>query len=197
MERNYTPIPARPMRPGALVRQPVLEVASPVTLDDPATSVMTDLARVPGVLIDPDVDIEAAMRVMIRRNVHSLFAVNVENEVEGLITATDLLGEKPLQHLQQFGGLRRDIRVCDLMTPRARLEVLDMARIAHACVGQVLATLVHSGRQHAMVVENGPDGREVVRGVFSASRLEKQLGRPVPAAGRAHTFAEIEAALAR
>ena len=197
MERNYTPIAARAMRRGALVLQPALEAASPVTLDDPATSVMTDLARVPAVLIDPDVDIEAAMRVMIRRNVHSLFAVNVDNEVEGLITATDLLGEKPLQHLQQFGGLRRDIRVCDLMTPRARLEVLDMARVANACVGQVLATLVHSGRQHAMVVEDGADGREVVRGVFSASRLEKQLGRPVPVAGRAHTFAEIEAALAR
>lgn len=197
MERNYTPIPARPMRLGAFVRQPLLEAAPPVTLDDPATSVMTDLARVPAVLVDPEVDIEAAMRVMIRRNVHSLFAVNVDNEIEGLITATDLLGEKPLQHLQQYGGRRRDIRVCDLMTPRARLEVLDMARITHACVGQVLATLVHSGRQHAMVVEDGPDGREVVRGVFSASRLEKQLGRPVPAARRAHTFAEIEAALAR
>lgn len=197
MERDYAPIAARPMRPGALVPQPVREAAAPVTLDDPATRVMTDLSRVPAVLVDPDVDIEAAMRIMVRRNVHSIFAVNVDNEVEGLITATDLLGEKPLQHLQRHGGLRRDIRVSDLMTPRARLEVLDMARVAHACVGQVLATLAHSGRQHAMVVEDGADGREVVRGVFSASQLEKQLGRPVPATGRAHTFAEIEAALAR
>jgi hypothetical protein len=48
-----------------------------------------------------------------------------------------------------------------------------------------------------MAVEDGPDGRQVVRGVFSASQLEKQLGQPVSAGLVAHTFAEIEAALAR
>jgi predicted transcriptional regulator len=41
---------------------------------------------------------------MIRRNVRSLFVVDVDNEILGLITATDLLGEKPLQHIQQYGG---------------------------------------------------------------------------------------------
>ena len=197
MERHYPPIPSQPMRAGAVVRQPGLEAAPPVTAEDPALAVMTDLTRVPAVLVDPDVDIEAAMRIMIRRNVRSLFAVNVDNEIEGLITSTDLLGEKPLQYLQQFGGRRRDIRVCDLMTPHARLEVLHMAQVERACVGHLLATLRHTGRQHAMVVEDGPGGREIVRGVFSASQLERQLGQPVSTGAVAHTFAEIEAALSR
>ena len=197
MERHYAPIASQPMRAGAVVRQPPLEADRPITLEDPAASVMTDLTRVPAVLVDPDVDIEAAMRIMIRRNVRSLFVVNVDNEILGLITATDLLGEKPLQHLQQYGGGRGDIRVRELMTPHARLEVLPMAEVAHARVGHVLATLLHAGRQHAMVVEDGADGRQAVRGVFSASQLEKQLGRPVAAGAVAHTFAEIEAALAR
>jgi CBS-domain-containing membrane protein len=197
MERHYAPIASQPMRPGAVVRQPALDPAPPITAEDPALSVMTDLTRVPAVLVDPDVDIEAAMRIMIRRNVRSLFVANVENEILGLITATDLLGEKPLQHLQQHGGRRRDIRVRDLMTPHARLEVLSMADVAHARVGHVLATLLHVGRQHAMVVEDDAGGRQRVRGVFSASQLEKQLGRPIAAGAVAHTFAEIEAALAR
>jgi CBS-domain-containing membrane protein len=197
MQRHYAPIASQPMRAGAIVRQPALDPAPPITDDDPALSVMTDLTRVPAVLVDPEVDIEAAMRIMIRRNVRSLFVANVDNEILGLITATDLLGEKPLQHLQQYGGRRRDIRVRELMTPHARLEVLAMTEIAHARVGHVLATLQHAGRQHAMVVENGADGRQVVRGVFSASQLEKQLGRPIAAGAVAHTFAEIEAALAR
>jgi CBS-domain-containing membrane protein len=196
MERHYAPIPSRAMRAGAIVRQPAADAASAITLEDPATAIMTDLRRVPPVLVDPEVDIEAAMRIMIRRNVRSLFVVNVENEVLGLLTATDLLGEKPLQHIQQHGGRRAEIRVRDLMTPHARLEVLPMAEVAHSRVGHVLATLVRAGRQHAIAVEEGPDGREVVRGVFSASQLEKQLGRPVPTAPRAHSFAEIEAALA-
>jgi CBS-domain-containing membrane protein len=158
---------------------------------------MTDLARVPPVMVDPDVDIEAAMRIMIRRNVRSLFVVNVENEILGLITATDLLGEKPLQHIQEHGGRRGDIRVHEIMTPHARLEVLAMTDVLRARVGHVLATLRLASRKHAMAVEDGPDGRQVVRGVFSASQLEKQLGQPVPADLVAHTFAELEAALAR
>jgi CBS-domain-containing membrane protein len=197
MARHYGPVPSQPMRTGAVVLQPPLEVASPVTLDDSALTVMTDLTRVPAVLVDPDVDIEAAMRIMIRRNVRSLFVVDVNSEILGLITATDLLGEKPLQHIQQHGGRRDDIRVRELMTPHARLEVLPMAQVARACVGQVVATLVQASRQHAMVVEDSPDGRQQVRGVFSATQLEKQLGQLVPAESVAHTFAEIEAALVR
>ena len=197
MEWHCNPIPSQPMRAGTVVRQPLLEATPRATLDDPAVTVMTDLTRVPAVMVDPEVDIEAAMRIMIRRNVRSLFVVDVNNEIVGLITATDLLGEKPLQHLQQYGGRRGNIRVRELMTPHARLEVLSMAEVARARVGHILATLRHAGRQHAMAVEDGPDGRHFVRGVFSASQLEKQLGHPVAAGAVAHTFAEIVAALAR
>ncbi len=196
MEWHFAPIPSQPMRAGTVVHQPSLEAAPRVTLDDPAVAVMTDLTRVPAVLVDPDVDIEAAMRIMVRRNVRSLFVVNVDNEIVGLITATDLLGEKPVLHLRQYGGLRGDISVRELMTPHARLEVLPMAEVARARVGHVLETLRHAGRQHAMAVEDGPDGRQLVRGVFSASQLERQLGQPVTVGSVAHTFAEIAAALA-
>ena len=196
METRYAPIPSRLMRAGTMVRQPTIETGARAQPADPATSVMTDLRQVPAVLVDPDVDIEAAMRIMIRRNVRSLFVVNVDNEILGLITATDLLGEKPMQHLARYGGRRNEIRVRDLMTPHARLEVLPMAEIEHARVGHVLATLDSAGRQHAIVVEHDRQGHEVVRGVFSASQLEKQLGQPVSAGAPARTFAEIEAALA-
>lgn len=196
MQTRYAPIPSRLMRAGTIVRQPAIDTAARVQPDDPAISVMTDLRQVPAVLVDPDVDIEAAMRIMIRRNVRSLFVVNVDNEILGLITATDLLGEKPMQHVARYGGRRSDIRVRDLMTPHARLEVLPMAEVARARVGHVLATLNRAGRQHAIVVEDNGQGSEVVRGVFSASRLEQQLGEPMSGGAPARTFAEIEAALA-
>jgi CBS domain-containing protein len=197
MDRHYPPIASQPMRSGAVVRQPVLGPAAAITLEDPALAIMTDLRRIAPVLVDPEIDIEAAMRIMVRRNVRSLFVVNVEGEVLGLVTATDFLGEKPLQHIQQHGGRRSDIRVRDLMTPRARLEVLPMAQVARSRVGHVLASLARAGRQHAMAVEDEAGGVQVVRGVFSASRIEAQLGRPVSVGPRAHSFADIEAALAR
>lgn len=197
MERHYPPLGAELMRAGTIVRQPEPETAPRVAPEDPAVSVMTDLATVAAVLVDPDVDIEAAMRIMIRRNVRSLFAVNVENEVLGLITATDLLGEKPLQHIQRYGVRRNEIRVRDLMTPRAQLEVLRMRDVERACIGHIVATLKQAGRQHAMAIDDAQGEPPVVRGVFSTSQIEKQLGRPVPVGTVAHSFAEIEAALAR
>ena len=197
MERHYPPLSAQPMPAGTVVRQPALETAPRVAPEDPAVSVMTDLATVAAVLVDPDVDIEAAMRIMIRRNVRSLFAVNVENEVLGLITATDLLGEKPLQHIQRYGVRRNEIRVRDLMTPQAQLEVLRMRDVERACIGHIVETLRQAGRQHAMVIDDAPGEPPVVRGVFSTSQIEKQLGRPVPVGAVSHSFAEIEAALAR
>jgi CBS-domain-containing membrane protein len=197
MDRHYAPLGAQLMRAGTIVTQPTQEAATRVAPEDPAVSVMTDLARLAAVLVDRDVDIEAAMRIMIRRNVRSLFAVNVENEVLGLITATDLLGEKPLQHMQRYGVRRNEIRVRDLMTPQAQLEVLRMRDVERACIGHVVETLKQAGRQHAMVVDDAGGERQVVCGVFSTSQIEKQLGRPVPVGAVAHSFAEIEAALAR
>ncbi len=196
METRFAPMASHLMRAGTLVRQPATESPARVLPGDPAISVMTDLRQVAAVLVDPDVDIEAAQRIMIRRNVRSLFVVNVDNEILGLITATDLLGEKPMQHLVRYGGRRSDIRVRDLMTPQARLEVLPLAEIERARVGHVLATLHAVGRQHALVVEADRHGRDVVRGVFSATQLEKQLGETVATGAPARSFAEIEAALA-
>ena len=195
MEREYEALRSQAMRAGTIVRQPAGETPRRVTLEDPALEVMTDLTRVPAVLVDPHVEIEAAMRIMVRRNVRSLFAVSVDNEVVGLITATDLLGEKPTQHTARYGGRRSDIRVSDIMTPASRLEVLHIDEVRRARVGHVVATLKRAGRQHAMVVEDDASGRQVVRGVFSASQLERQLGQPVPTSATARSFAEIEAAL--
>lgn len=195
MERHYDPIPSQAIRPGTVVPQPPAPQATSVTREDSALAVMTDLTRVPAVLVDPDVDIEAGLRIMVRRGVRSLLVVNVDNEIVGLISAPDLLGEKPLQHLREHGGRRADVRIYELMTPIAELEVLPLSSVAQARVGNVLATLEQSGRQHALVVEESA-GHALVRGIFSATQIDRQLGRTVAAGPVANTFAGIEAALA-
>lgn len=195
MERHYDPIPSQAIRPGTVVPQPPAPPAASVTPEDSALAVMTDLTRVPAVLVDPDVDIEAGLRIMVRRGVRSLLVVNVDNEIVGLISASDLLGEKPLQHLREHGGRRADVRIYELMTPIAELEVLPLSAVAQSRVGNVLATLEQSGRQHALVVEESA-GHALVRGIFSATQIDRQLGRTVAAGPVANTFAGIEAALA-
>lgn len=76
MSREYAPIASRPIRAGAIVRQPARGTLAPVSLEDPAVAVMTDLASVPGVGVDPDVGIEAAMRIMVRQVVRGVFSAS-------------------------------------------------------------------------------------------------------------------------
>jgi signal-transduction protein with cAMP-binding, CBS, and nucleotidyltransferase domain len=195
--RTYSPLAMGLLPRRATFHEPAAAAAQRVSLEAPALAVMTDLRQVTAVTIDPEASIEHAMRVMVRRNVRLLLVVNIDNEIVGLITATDLLGEKPVQHMHEHGGSRADIQVRDLMTPHERLEAIDFEAVRTARVGHVLATLQHSRRQHALVIESHSHGQPRVRGIFSTSQLSRQLGETVQTGEVAHTFAEIEAALAR
>jgi CBS-domain-containing membrane protein len=181
----------------ATFHEPIAAATQRVSLETPALAVMTDLKQVTAVTIDPEASIEHAMRVMVRRNVRLLLVVNIDNEILGLITATDLLGEKPVQYMHEHGGSRADIQVRDLMTPHERLEAIDFEAVRTAKVGHVLATLQHSRRQHALVMDSQARDQPRVRGIFSTSQLSRQVGETVQTGDVAHTFAEIEAALAQ
>jgi CBS domain-containing protein len=193
--RQYSVLPHRPLRSHTAFHVPVQELPPRVSLDDAAESVMTDFTKVTAFTIDPDVSVDTAARVMRRRKVHLLLVVDVDNEVLGIITSNDLIGERTLQCISSRGISRADALVRDIMTPQDRLEVISMDDVAHAHVGHVVATLKATGRRHAAVVDEDAAGRQVLRGLFAASQLEHQLGEPVNTPEIACTFAEISVAL--
>ena len=110
-------------------------------------------------------------------------------------SATDLTGEKPMLVIQSQGIPYADVLVKDIMTPRDKLEVLCMDDVGKAAVGQVVATLQKQGRQHALVAERRSGQGQVLRGMFSASQISRQLGVSVQPHPLASTFAEIGAHL--
>ena len=119
--------------------------------------------------------------------------VDENRSVLGVITATDILGEKPVQVAVERGSARGEIQVRDIMTPQEHIEVLDMAAVRGAKVGHVVATLSKAGRQHAVVVERDRYGGQTVRGLFSATQIARQLGVSMQMTEVARTFSEIEA----
>ena len=197
MLRNYSPLIFTMLQEGIGYAQPTQVVPEQVTLDDSAVSVMTDLNRVTAVIILPGDTVDEAHHRMIQRGVRMLLAVDQDRRVLGLVTATDILGEKPVQVAFQRGLKRGEILVRDIMTPQERLEVLDMEDVRAAKVGHVVATLKKAGRQHAIVVERNARGRQTVRGLFSATQIARQLGVAIQTSEVARTFSEIEAQLAR
>jgi len=167
-------------------------------LNDPAIEVMTDLRAVVPVTVGADTPIHVAHEQMMHRGVRLLFVVDADAMLLGLITATDILGEKPMQHIQRAGGTRRDIRVRDIMTPHDQLEALTLADVLGAKVGHIVATLKACGRQHALVVDRQEaSGWQMVRGIFSSSQIARQVGMEISIVPKAESFAEIEAELAK
>jgi len=107
------------------------------------------------------------------------------------------MGEKPVKLLQERRVPRfEDLTIGDLMVPRHAIDVIDIESVARAEVGTIVETLKKSGRQHALVVEtDAASGVEVVRGIFSATQIARQLGVALPIVEVAETFAEITSAL--
>jgi len=156
----------------------------------PATEVMTDLLHAMAYSISPASSINEAENKMILCGVRLLFVTDSDSQLTGIITASDILGERPLNYLREHSGEREDIMVREIMTPREQIEAIDYPDVVRASVGDIIATLHDAGRQHVLVVD-----RENVRGLFSATEVAQRVGEVVDIESRARTFAELEAAL--
>ena len=208
MDREYQALPIHELGEGAGYRRPTQPKASQVTVESRALEVMTDLLRASPATIRPQAPIEGANQYMISRGVRLLLVVDERDSVLGVLTSTDILGEKALRAALDLGVRRGELTVGDLMTPARQVEVLALADVEGARVGHVLETLRRGGRQHALVVDvdllpaasliDPPLHRVMVRGIFSLSQLARQIGVPLQGGGEvARTFSEIEAALGR
>ncbi len=194
----YHPLPQSKLNRGSDYRLPEPCVANAVRADTPAIEVMTDLKRVAPITIRGFASITEANQTMIARGVRTLFVVDDNQGLSGLVTATDILGQKPMQITQQRGLPHDEVIVRDIMTPAELLEVIELRDVLKARVGDMVATLKHAGRQHALVVDQpGNEGQcqQLVRGIFSLTQIARQLGLRPQILSSGYTFAEIEAAI--
>ncbi|MFO8024297.1 CBS domain-containing protein [Thiohalophilus sp.] len=196
MSRHYAPLPLRKLSNHIDYHKPHQMLPDHLTLDMPAIYAMTDLLRVAAVTVEPATHLDAANQKMIASQVRLLLVCRPDNSVAGILTASDILGEKPVKYMHEVDCAYLDIMVRDIMTPHDEMDVLALSDIQMACVGDVVATLQQVFRQHALVIDNDRYGLQRVRGIFSASHISRQLGIPIPDNGRAHSFAELEQALA-
>lgn len=198
MFTDFHPIASAKLDKSTAIHQPVQKLLERVTLNDPAVDVMTDLSKTSAVTIEASASIESAGRRMLQHGVRLLLVRDEHGFIAGILTSTDLLGEKPMQFIRHSGMTRKDVLVQHIMTAQADIEALHMSDVMHAKVGNVVATLKKTGRKHALVVDVVlPEQRQKVRGIFSASQIGKLLGMEIETNAYAQSFAEIEAQLTR
>ncbi len=182
---------------GTCIAQAQPHMGVSVTLASPGRAVMTDLTHVRAATIRPDMPLAEARQTMIHQGVRLLFVVSEMPCVDGLITSTDLEGERPMQQIARRGVKYEELVVADVMSPLVTLDAIDLEDLAHADVGKVVATLKQLGRRHMLVVQKAGTGHGPrVRGVISQTQIERQLGQPIALVETAGNFAEISQSLA-
>lgn len=166
------PVALLPASTSAAARRP-----GHVLPTEPAEWVMTDFLRDLPVTVGADRLIDDALRDMIIAGVRALLVVRADSIV-GLITSYDIQGERPLQFLAASGFSRHDeIAVGHIMTAWAEVPKLDMAWVSSAQVAAVDRFFQRTFVSHVAVTERGDGGEEIVRGLFSRTRIDRQLVR--------------------
>jgi CBS-domain-containing membrane protein len=189
-------LPTFRLERGTAIAQADVSSDAPVTLDSPALDVMTDLTRVKAATTHPATTLRQAEQLMIYQGVRMLFVVTAMPAIEGLITATDLDGDKRMRVVHERNLHYDELCVADVMTELASLDAIDYARMRVASVGNAIATLQRLGRNHLLVVEAATSRTpRRVRGVVSRSQIERQLGAAIDVTPIASSFSEIERAL--
>src|SRR5437660_5524357 len=181
MERDYQPLPIRELGANAGFRRPLAPQSARVTPQSPAIQAMTDPPRVTPATVRPQAPLADANQFMIARGVRLLLVADDQENVLGVISATDILSERAMRAAIDRGLRRDELTVADVMTPAEQVEVIDYADLQGARVGHVLETLRRAGRQHALVVDFDeipsarplapPAHRTMVRGTFSISQI--------------------------
>lgn len=190
----FKPLLLSLLEPGTGFSKPYFYSPNPVEISSSALEVMTDLRFVPAATTQAEVSVAMASQKMIARGVRLLLVVDSADDVIGLITARDLDGSR-IQEASTSTGLSPDaLKVGQIMT--SDIEVMPLEAVLHARVGDVVETLKHSGRQHALVVDTEPfTDKPMIRGVFSASQIGRQLGIISGQNDLAQTFAQIDQAI--
>jgi CBS domain-containing protein len=146
--------------------------------NDPALTVMTDFRERASITVSEISTIDAALDHMKHTGVRCAFAIDDENRVVvGLITAYDIMSEKPMRQMRSVHTPRHEILVRDIMQRIADWRVADIRELERATVVDVARLLEESGLTHIPVLETGERGERRLRGILSQARVRRLLSK--------------------
>jgi len=162
---------------GTCIAQAEPRSGAPVSRQSPGLSVMTDLTEVRAATVRPDTSLSQARQLMIYQGVRLLFVVDKMPCIEGLITSTDLEGDRAIQLVAERGVRYEELMVSEVMSPLSVLDAIDYDELAGATVESLIRALLQIGRNHMLVFQKSTaETPPRIRGVISRAQIERQLG---------------------
>jgi len=147
-----------------------------VSAADPAVAVMIDFRSRSSVTVSETAPLNAALEHMKHTGVRCAFVVDEKKTaVVGMITAYDMLGEKPQQHMHFTGIGHDDVLVKDIMQKISDWRVADIKDIEKSTVGDVLEMFTETGVTHLPVMETSEGNEQRLRGLLSFAKVKRLL----------------------
>lgn len=191
MFEQYTLLPISPLKKNTGFQHPE-RLHDVVVLDSPSRQVFTDFISKPPEVIKPEATLDMAMNEMMVTRVKSLLVIDETESVLGLISSSQIQSAHVAAIARSLQMMVKELMVKQVMTPFELLQTIDFKELDHARVGHI-ARLIHElGVQHLLVIEHREGlPRPIVRGIFSASRISRQLGMPLFGNLSSQTVAEM------
>ena len=172
---KYEALPTTPIQQNGIMLQ-MNNLPELVHPDDSALLVMTDFSLTPPHTILPTATMDHAINEMQVSGAHLLMVVDEQGYFKGILSSQDVLGEKPIKLIQESRIHRDQIFVKMIMTPCTQVTALDFEMVESAKVGHIVKTLAEHKQHYALAVSPSADHTtKIIRGIFTASRMSKQL----------------------
>jgi len=162
---------------------------------DAALSLFTDLHHSPCVVAGHRDGLDQTLHLMRRAGVRMVFVAGADGELAGMVTAEDLQGERPVVRASAHHVPHHELTVSDIMVPVTQWDTVDIAQVRVAHVGEIVATMREHNLRYLLVTQQKA-GATVLRGLFSANRLEQALNTTIEPDLHSRNFAELELVLA-
>ena len=151
------------------------EAIDNITINSPATRVFTDFKYNQPLMIDSDVSIDEAERLMKAEHVKLKFVVNNQMKLLGVIALEDINSQQIMKKMAQ-GLSRNELYVNDFIKPLSAIKALEYSELERTKIKDVVELLKENGHQHCLVIDTG---MHKVRGIISASDIARRLKIPM------------------
>lgn len=145
-----------------------------VHLDDSAKSIFIDFSHISPAIIPPQTPIDVAIHEMKVRH-HQMLLVGEKGQVVGLISFEDVVSERPIRLMHEKGLSRAEITVDLLMKKSDQIVVIEIGNLKNAQVGHIINTIKEHSACYILVVRKLKGNKHLIKGLFSASQIGKQL----------------------
>lgn len=170
---NYEPIPTLELtKENTLLK--THELPELVHFEDPALTVLIDFYHASSSTIKDTATLSEAIHDMELHDVQLLLVMNAEHQPIGLLTSEDVLGEKPIQYIQQNRLSHNHVLIPMLMTPIHKIPAFDIKVVEKTRVGNIVKTLHTLNAPTALVVKQ-EENQKIVLGAFTTAQISKQL----------------------